>query len=109
MANLKAVGTNDFASEVEQAAGAVLVDFTATWCPPCRALAPVLESIASQYEGRVKVVKVDVDENGALASRFGVQGIPNLLFFKDGQVVNQAVGFQSEAQLSALLDATLSS
>ena len=109
MANLQAVGTKDFAQEVEQEAGAVLVDFTATWCPPCRALAPVLESIAEQYAGRVKVVKVDVDENGDLANRFGVRGIPNLLVFKGGQVVNQAVGFQSEAQLSALLDNTLQS
>src|SRR5437868_1784171 len=107
MANVKAVGNSDFGQEVEQASGAVLVDFTATWCPPCKALAPVLEDVAVKYAGRVKVVKVDVDENQALASRFGVQGIPNLLFFKDGEVVNQAVGFQSEDRLTAILDGVL--
>jgi thioredoxin 1 len=107
MANVQEVGLSNFAQEVEQEKGVVLVDFTATWCPPCKALAPVLESVAAKYAERVKVVKVDVDQNGPLAARFGVQGIPNLLFFQDGQVVNQAVGFQSEAQLSKILDGVL--
>ena len=107
MANVQAVSLGNWDSEVEQSAVPVVVDFTAGWCPPCRALAPVLDSVAEQYAGRVKVVKVDVDENGPLAARFGVSSIPNLLFFKDGQVVNQAVGFQSEARVKTLLDGIL--
>lgn len=107
MANVQAVNLGNWESEVESSAVPVVVDFTASWCPPCRALAPVLDSVASQYAGRVKVVKVDVDESGPLAQRFGVSSIPNLLFFKDGQIVNQAVGFQSEARLKSVLDSLL--
>ena len=109
MANVQAVNTASWTSEVEEATVPVVVDFTATWCPPCKALAPVLEQVAQDYAGKAKVVKVDVDENNALAARFGVSSIPNLVFFKDGQVVNQAVGFQSEAKLKSLLDEILQS
>ena len=87
----------------------VVVDFTASWCPPCKALAPVLEQVASEYAGLAKVVKVDVDANNQLAAQFGVSSIPNILFFKNGQIVNQAVGFQSEARLKSLIDAAIQS
>lgn len=107
MGSVQHVNDSQFASEVENASGVVLVDFTATWCPPCKALAPILDSVAARYAGRAKVVKVDVDENPAVSARYGVRGIPNLLFFKDGQVVNQAVGYQAEDKLAALLDQAL--
>ena len=109
MGNVQYLKESQFASEVENASGVVLVDFTASWCPPCKALAPVLDSVAVRYEGRAKVVKVDVDENPDVSARYGVTGIPNLLFFKDGQVINQAVGFHSEDKLAALLDEALNS
>jgi thioredoxin 1 len=109
MANVTAVNAATWENEVEQATGAVVVDFTASWCPPCKALAPVLEQVAADYAGRAKVVKVDIDENSALAAQYGVSSIPNLLFFKDGQVVNQAVGFQNEERLKSLIDAMIAS
>lgn len=89
-----------FENEVTESNIPVVVDFTAAWCPPCKALAPVLERVAGQYVDQVKIVKVDVDENPLLAQRFGALNIPNLLFFKDGQVVNQHVGYLNEIQLS---------
>lgn len=109
MSKVQFVNEAQFAGEVENAKGAVLVDFTASWCPPCKALAPVLESVSGRYEGRAKVVKVDADENANLAARYGVTGLPNLLFFRDGEVVNQAVGYQSEEKLAALLDEVIES
>lgn len=107
MSNVQYVNEARFGSEVEEATGVVLVDFTASWCPPCKALAPVLDSVAERYAGRAKVIKVDVDANPDVSARYGVRGIPNLLFFKDGQVVNQAVGFQAEDKLANLLDEAL--
>jgi thioredoxin 1 len=109
MSKVQFVDETQFAGEVENAEGAVLVDFTASWCPPCKALAPVLESVSARYEGRAKVVKVDADENANLAARYGVTGLPNLLFFRDGEVVNQAVGYQSEEKLNRLLDEVIES
>ncbi len=107
MSKVPFVDGKQFANEVEGSSGTVLVDFTASWCPPCKALAPVLESVAARYEGRAKVVKVDADENADIAARYGVTGLPNLLFFRDGEIVNQAVGYQSEEKLVALLDDVL--
>lgn len=101
MSSVAAVGTGNFKDEVLQAGQPVIVDFTAEWCPPCRALAPVFDKLATQFNGQVKFVKCDIDQNEDLAAQYGVMKIPNLLFFKDGQIVNQAVGSISEAQLSA--------
>jgi thioredoxin 1 len=107
MSNVAYLGNENFAAEVEKTAGAVVVDFTATWCPPCKMLAPVFERVAGQYEGKAKFYKVDVDESVEVAAKYGVQTIPNLLFFKDGQVVDQSVGFIGEGQLSAKVDGVL--
>ena len=96
------INEDAFKDEVLLAKEPVLVDFFATWCGPCKMLTPVLEKFASKHP-EVKVLKVDVDENNDLAANYGVQGVPTLLLFKDGQVVNQAVGFRNEAALEELI------
>ncbi|HWT66387.1 MAG TPA: thioredoxin [Terracidiphilus sp.] len=82
-----------FEQEVLKSSQPVLVDFWAVWCGPCKAIAPVVDSLATAYAGKLKVAKVNVDENGATPSRYGVRGIPTLLFFKDGKVADQVVGY----------------
>jgi thioredoxin 1 len=82
-----------FDQEVLQSVQPVLVDFWAGWCGPCKAIAPSVEAVALAYAGRLKVTKVNVDQNGAAPSRFGIRGIPALLFFKGGKVADQIVGF----------------
>lgn len=86
------VGDNNFESEVLQAAVPVLVDFWAPWCGPCKAIAPVIDELASQYGDKLKVVKVNVDYNKEAAMRYNVRGIPNLILFKDGSLQEQIVG-----------------
>ena len=92
MANAKAVTDADFESEVEKNDGLTVVDFWATWCGPCRMIAPILDQLAVEYQGKVKVTKLDVDSNIKTASRFNVRSIPTILFFKDGKLVDQVVG-----------------
>ncbi len=87
------VNEQTFETEVTKSQQPVVVDFWAAWCGPCRSLAPVIEQVAREYAGKVKFAKVNVDQNQALAARFGIKGIPTLLFFKDGQVIDQEVGF----------------
>jgi thioredoxin 1 len=95
MAGLGVLDVSDatFDQEVLQSEQPVLVDFWATWCGPCKALAPVVDVVAATYAGKLKVAKVNVDENGATPSRYGVRGIPALLFFKGGKVADQIVGY----------------
>ena len=109
MSEVAVVGTGNFESEVVQADTTVVVDFWAEWCQPCKMLSPVLDSVASKFNGKIKVVKCNVDENQDIAMKYGVMSIPNLIFFKDGQVVNQAVGYMNETQLSAKVDEVLAS
>jgi thioredoxin 1 len=98
--------TNDaeFKKDVLESALPVLVDFWAPWCAPCRALAPVLEELDAELSGKVKIVKVNVDENGIVAGQLGIRSIPTVVVFKDGQAVEGAVGALSKGELIALLD-----
>jgi thioredoxin 1 len=99
------VDAERFAADVEQARGLALVDFTADWCPPCRVLAPHIDALARELSGRVTVAKVNVDDQPALAARFGVMSMPTLLFFRDGAVVDRIIGAVPAALLRARLDA----
>ena len=100
---MKQVKTTEFQSEVLNASGQVLVDFWAPWCGPCRAQGPILEELASETEGTLKVVKVNVDEEPSLAAAYGVQSIPTLIFFKNGAPVNKAVGLHSKDDLKRMM------
>ena len=95
---------SNFESEVVKSSTPVLVDFWAAWCAPCRALAPTIDSIATEYKGRVKVGKLDVDANGSTATRFNIRGIPTLLVIKDGQVKEQIVGAVEKSVITKALD-----
>ena len=109
MANLAEVTDAQFESEVVQSPIPVLIDFWAPWCAPCRAIAPVLEELAATYDGRVKIVKMNVDEHPNTPARFGVRGIPNLLVLKNGEVKEQLIGAVPKAQLVKAIDMVLAS
>jgi thioredoxin 1 len=100
--------TASWDSEVLQADKLVMVDFWAVWCGPCRIIAPTVEELAKEYEGRVKVVKLNTDENPDVASRYKIMGIPTLMFFKNGERVDQIVGAVPKPQLKSKIDGLLS-
>jgi len=101
------VSDKDFADAVLNATVPVLVDFWATWCGPCRSIAPVVEELAKEFEGKAKVVKINVDENPATPAQYGVRGIPTLILFKGGKVFDQIVGAVPKARLVALMEKAL--
>ncbi len=105
--SIATVSDGDFESEVLQNSGPVLVDFWAQWCGPCKAIAPILEEIASEYGDKVKIAKIDVDGNPETPAKYGVRGIPTLILFKNGEMVQTKVGALSKSQLVAFLDSTL--
>jgi thioredoxin 1 len=105
--SIATVSDSDFETEVLQNSGAVLVDFWAQWCGPCKAIAPILEEIAGEYGSKVKIAKMDVDANPDTPAKYGVRGIPTLMLFKNGEMVQTKVGALSKSQLVAFLDSTL--
>ena len=102
--NIVHVSDASFEQDVLQAEGPVLVDFWAEWCGPCKMIAPVLEELADEYQGKLKVCKMDVDANAATAPRYGIRGIPTLIVFNNGDVAGSRVGAVSKSQLSAFVD-----
>jgi thioredoxin len=102
--NILELTTGNFDDETKKADAPILVDFWAEWCGPCRMVAPVLEQLAKDYAGKVRVGKVNVDEHSAIAARYGVQSIPTLLLFKQGKVVEQYIGSTSRDVLAKILD-----
>jgi thioredoxin 1 len=95
---------DNFAKETLESPGPILVDFWAEWCGPCKMLAPILDELAAEYEGRVRFGKVNIDEDGPLAAQFNIQSIPTLLLFSQGQVTDQLVGLRSKKDLKTRLD-----
>jgi len=102
--NIVTLTKENFAAEAVQSAQPILIDFWAEWCGPCKALAPVLDELATAYAGKARIGKVNVDENQELAAQYGVQNIPMLIILKNGQVVESFVGLRSKKDLMARLD-----
>ncbi len=107
MANIDDVTDDSFKSEVLESDLPVLVDFWAPWCGPCRAIAPVLEELSGEYDGRARIVKMNVDDHQNTAAAYGVRSIPNLILFKDGQVAGQVVGAVAKSKLVETIDAAV--
>jgi len=107
MANLVQVNDDAFDAEVLKSPLPVLIDFWAPWCAPCRAIGPVVEELAAQYAGQLKVVKMNVDDNPQTPARYSVRSIPNLIVFKNGEVKDQLIGAVPKAQLVRAIDTVL--
>jgi len=99
---VKELNSENFAATIKE--GAVVVDFWAAWCGPCKAIAPIVHELADDYEGRATVGKLNVDESGSVVERYGIQSIPTLLFFKNGELKEKSVGLRNKAQLASILD-----
>ena len=108
MSSGKVFTDGNFEAEVLKSSTPVLVDFWAEWCGPCKMLAPVIDRVAEANQGKIAVGKMNVDENQQTPQKFGIQGIPTLLFFKDGNMVNQIVGFQSQENIQKAIDEVVS-
>jgi len=102
--NITTLTDSNFEDEVIKSGTPVLVDFWAEWCGPCKMLGPILDELASEYDGRVKVGKVNIDEHQKVAADYGIRAIPTLLLFKEGRVAEQIVGLRSKRDLKASLD-----
>jgi thioredoxin 1 len=102
--NIITLTQENFAREVLESTTPVLVDFWGEWCPPCRALSPILDELADEYDGRIKIGKVNIDNQQALASEYGVRAVPTMLLFSQGQVADQMIGLKSKRDLKASFD-----
>ena len=100
----KIVSAAEFDSEVLKSEVPVLVDFFATWCGPCKMIAPTLEELSAEYEGRAKIIKVDIDKDRDLAKSYEVRSVPTLIFFKDGKAVDTKIGALGKPDLAAIID-----
>tara|TARA_B100000959_G_C14429539_1_gene397966 strand:+ start:105 stop:428 length:324 start_codon:yes stop_codon:yes gene_type:complete len=107
MAAISHVSDDTFENDVLNSDVPVLVDYWAEWCGPCKVIAPVLEEIASEYDGKMRICKLDIDENEATPPKYGIRGIPTLMLFKNGQVEATKVGAVSKSQLTAFLDSNI--
>jgi thioredoxin 1 len=103
VAEVREVSDDTFAKEVEAHAGVTLVDLWAPWCGPCRVLGPIVDQLAHEFAGQVKVMKLDIDKNPDTAERYNVRSIPTLLFFREGKLVDSIVGLRAKAELAARL------
>lgn len=101
------VTDNNFTKEVLESKEVVVVDFWASWCGPCKMIAPIVEELAREYEGKVKIGKLNVDDNPSTASNFGIRSIPTLLVFKEGKVQDQIIGAQPKEAIKSKIDAVL--
>ncbi|HEX2198599.1 MAG TPA: thioredoxin TrxA [Burkholderiales bacterium] len=105
--SIQRVTDDTFEPEVLKADTPVLVDYSAEWCGPCKSIAPILDEVAREYEGRLKIAKINVDENQQVPAKFGIRGIPTLMLFKNGNVEATRVGALSKSQLTAFLDSNI--
>jgi len=99
-----AVNQDNFEAEVLSAGTPVLVDFWAPWCGPCKAISPIIESLAEEHAGKMKVAKINVDDDGAIAAEYGVRGIPTLVLFQDGEIKGSMVGAATKEKIDAFID-----
>ncbi len=104
---IKHISDDSFEADVLQSTQPVLVDYWAEWCGPCKMIGPILEEVATSYEGKLQIAKMNVDENRDIPAKFGIRGIPTLMIFKDGQLAATKVGAMSKSQLTAFIDQQL--
>jgi thioredoxin 1 len=105
---MRQIKNDEFETSVISSASPVLVDFTATWCGPCQRLAPTLETLAKEFDGKVTFVKLDIDESPSIAEQYGIEGVPTLMFFKGGEPVDRIVGLQPKPSIENWLNSHIS-